>query len=79
MILGYLRATDSPFPADELPENSALVFHAVRVTLSDGSTHLYEQMGDEYFRKDGSSWKVIDPDQGSKLTKLEKFLFSNAL
>lgn len=79
MILGYLRAADSPFPVEDLPEESILPFHTIRVHLSDGSSHLYEQMGDEYFRKDGASWKIIDPDQGSKLTKLEKFLFANGL
>lgn len=79
MILGYLRATNSPFPAEELPVDSTLPFHVIRVNLSDGSSHLYEQMADTYFRKDGSVWKIIDPDQGSKLTKLEKFAFSNTL
>lgn len=79
MILGYLRATDSPFPAEELPVDSTLPFHVIRVNLSDGSSHLYEQMADTYFRKDGEPWKIIDPDQGSKLTKLEKFAFSNTL
>lgn len=79
MILGYLRATDSPFPAEELPVDSTLVYHVIRVNLSDGSYHVYEQWADAYFRKDGAVWKVIDPDQGSKLTKLEKFAFSNIL
>lgn len=79
MILGYLRATDSPFPAEDLSADAQQPFHAIRVHLSDGTFHLYEQIADRYFRKDGSAWKAIDPDQGSKLTKLEKLAFSDAL
>lgn len=79
MILGYLRAADSPFPAEDLPEELILPFHTIRVHLSDGSSHLYEQMGEAYFRKDGVVWKILNPDHGSKLTKLEKFAFSNTL
>lgn len=79
MILGYLRATDSPFPAEDLSLDQEQPFHAIRVHLSDGSYHLYEQLANRYFRKDGSAWKAIDPDQGSKLTKLEKFAFSSTL
>ena len=79
MILGYLRATNGPFPAEDIPSDESLMFHAIRVHLSDGTSHLYEQLTDQYFRKDGDRWKIIDPDQGNKLSKLEKFAFSNTL
>ena len=69
----------SPFPAEDLPEELILPFHTIRVHLSDGSSHLYEQMGEAYFCKDGVVWKILNPDHGSKLTKLEKFAFSNTL
>ena len=79
MLLGYLRATDTPFPAKKFPTDPMQPIHKIRVNLSDGTTHLYEQLGCCYFRKDGTQWKTIDEDQGKKLETMEKFLFSNSI
>ncbi len=67
-VLYYLReldrkeACDAPPPAAEWAE--------IEVSFSDGSREVYQQWGQEYFRKDEEPWQRIDPEQARELPLL---------
>ena len=74
-ILCYLRSAGSHVAAVEAGANTAEDFYLFRVQLTNGKSHIYEQIGDRFFRKDAGPWTVIPKSRNETLKKLEKFLF----
>ena len=78
-VLNYLRAAKTNHIADKIQVDPAEEITTIKVLLANGKCHIYQQIGTRYLRKDNTHWMIIDPDQGKKLEKVEKFLFENKL
>ena len=69
-VLNYLRfAVDGKKPERDPNSVDAEVFQ-IRVQLSDGQSHIYEQKDHRYFRKYQQGWTALDPMHAAKLYAL---------
>lgn len=74
-ILNYLRNADSRFPAEEKDLENARDIYILRVRLANGKCHIYQQLGEAFFRRDGGDWVQIPKGWGKGLKTLERSLF----
>ena len=77
-VLNYFRALDKHISAENTPSADPGKNIHVWVCLANGKRHLYQQIGTEFFRKDGGAWKVLEEGAGQKLFALEKQLRKNS-
>lgn len=73
-VLNYFRALDKHISAENTPSADPANNIHVWVCLANGKRHLYQQIGTEFFRKDGGAWKVLEEGAGQKLFILERGL-----
>ena len=73
-VLNYFRALDKHISMQNNPASDYAKSIHVWVCLANGKRHLYQQIGTEFFRKDGGAWTVLEDGAGQKLFVLEKML-----
>ena len=76
-VLNYFRALDKHISAQNTPSSDSSKNIHIWVCLISGKKHFYQQIGTEFYRKDGGSWKVLEEGEGQKLFVLEKALRKN--
>lgn len=73
-VLNYLRLQENLGPAKLDPERLTGDAYTVRVTMSDGGQHIYQQRSDRYFSKDYRPWHLVDPNQAADLYYLLRLM-----
>lgn len=73
-VLNYFRPLDKHISVQNVSASNNTKSIHIWVCLISGKKHFYQQIGTEFYRKDGGSWKVLEEGQGQKLFDLEKKL-----
>ena len=68
-VLNYLRVLET-FPPEAQPPAADPERYRITLHHPDGSTVVYQQSGNGYFRSEEESWQAIDPEQCGKLHAL---------
>ena len=76
-ILNYLRGARTHRVTTSLPPYEGQDLYLIRVRMTDGSNQIYQQIGNDFLRKNGSAWMCINPRHGKKLKILEKQVLSS--
>lgn len=66
-VLLYLRLLRTGRPPAVDPDLVNADVYEITVTLSDGQKHVYAQKDHRYFRKGGTGWMNIPPEQAAGL------------
>lgn len=66
-VLNYFRMQKNLGPAAGDPLYPSGDLYIVKVWMTDGKYHLYQQRSDRYFSRDRRPWQLIDPEHGCGL------------
>lgn len=69
-VLNYLRLVLHGRKPDNDPNSVDAEVFQIRVQLSDGKSHVYEQKDHRYFRKYQQGWTALEPMHAAKLYAL---------
>lgn len=69
-VLSYIRLLKPRGKPEISPEHFDKEVFQIAVFLSDGTTHIYQQSGHQYFKAYNQPWKTISPEVAVRLYRV---------